>query len=915
MFSVVLDTETTEDVSIGLSSSDTTEGTVAPFSLTFTRTDWNVAQTVTVTGVDDALADGDVAYTIITNPASSADPGYSGLNPADVSVTNQDIDLPGRIEAEDYKEGGEGVGYHDTDAGNQGGEYRNDDVDIQTTSDIGGGFNVGWIRDGEWLAYDVMVTQSGLHDIIFRVASSATGTKVLHVEVDGVDVTGSVSFTHSDGWQTWHSETVTEVILTAGVHELKVVMDVQKFNLNYMDVVFTDDDPAPSLSINDVTVTEGNSGSVNADFTLSLSAASGQTVTVNYATADGSATAPGDYTASSSSTLTFNPGETSKTVTVVVNGDTLVEPDETFFVNLSNPTNATLADSQGQGTITDNDPAPSLSINDVTVTEGNSGSVNADFTLSLSAASGQTVTVNYATADGSATAPGDATADGSATAPGDYTASSSSTLTFNPGETSKTVTVVVNGDTLVEPDETFFVNLSNPTNATLADSQGQGTITDNDPAPSLSINDVTVTEGNSGSVNADFTLSLSAASGQTVTVNYATADGSATAPGDYTASSSSTLTFNPGETSKTVTVVVNGDTLVEPDETFFVNLSNPTNATLADSQGQGTITDNDPAPSLSINDVTVTEGNSGSVNADFTLSLSAASGQTVTVNYATADGSATAPGDYTASSSSTLTFNPGETSKTVTVVVNGDTLVEPDETFFVNLSNPTNATLADSQGQGTITDDDPAPSLSINDVTVTEGNSGSVNADFTLSLSAASGQTVTVNYATAPGDYTASSSSTLTFNPGETSKTVTVVVNGDTLVEPDETFFVNLSNPTNATLADSQGQGTITDDDPAQPQALSVTIQVRKTPESGDQARFYVWVEDSSGNPVDGASIALTLDTGGQNYTQTRTTHQDGRASFRFRTRSSDSLPWTITAMASKDGAIGSDAITYNVPP
>ena len=683
MFSVVLDTETTEDVSIGLSSSDTTEGTVAPFSLTFTRTDWNVAQTVTVTGVDDALADGDVAYTIITNPASSADPGYSGLNPADVSVTNQDIDLPGRIEAEDYKEGGEGVGYHDTDAGNQGGEYRNDDVDIQTTSDIGGGFNVGWIRDGEWLAYDVMVTQSGLHDIIFRVASSATGTKVLHVEVDGVDVTGSVSFTHSDGWQTWHSETVTEVILTAGVHELKVVMDVQKFNLNYMDVVFTDDDPAPSLSINDVTVTEGNSGSVNADFTLSLSAASGQTVTVNYATADGSATAPGDYTASSSSTLTFNPGETSKTVTVVVNGDTLVEPDETFFVNLSNPTNATLADSQGQGTITDNDPAPSLSINDVTVTEGNSGSVNADFTLSLSAASGQTVTVNYATADGSATA-----------------------------------------------------------------------------------------------------------------------------PGDYTASSSSTLTFNPGETSKTVTVVVNGDTLVEPDETFFVNLSNPTNATLADSQGQGTITDNDPAPSLSINDVTVTEGNSGSVNADFTLSLSAASGQTVTVNYATADGSATAPGDYTASSSSTLTFN-----------------------------------------------------------------------------------------------------------PGETSKTVTVVVNGDTLVEPDETFFVNLSNPTNATLADSQGQGTITDDDPAQPQALSVTIQVRKTPESGDQARFYVWVEDSSGNPVDGASIALTLDTGGQNYTQTRTTHQDGRASFRFRTRSSDSLPWTITAMASKDGAIGSDAITYNVPP
>ena len=109
-----------------------------------------------------------------------------------------------------------------------------------------------------------------------------------------------------------------------------------------------------------------------------------------------------------------------------------------------------------------------------------------------------------------------------------------------------------------------------------------------------------------------------------------------------------------------------GDTLDEANETFFVNLSAPSNATILDGQGQGTITNDDPLPSLSIGNVTVTEGNSGTVNATFTVSLSAASGQTVTVNYATADGTAVPPGDYTARSG-TLTFPPGRPSQSITV--------------------------------------------------------------------------------------------------------------------------------------------------------------------------------------------------------------------------------------------------------
>jgi uncharacterized Zn-binding protein involved in type VI secretion len=222
--------------------------------------------------------------------------------------------------------------------------------------------------------------------------------------------------------------------------------------------------------------------------------------------------------------------------------------------------------------------------------------------------------------------------------------------------------------------------------------------------PTISINDVTVTEGNTGTTPAVFTVTLSAASSQTVTVNYATANSTGTAGSDYTATSG-TLTFAPGITSQTITVAVLGDTRNEANETFFVNLSTPSNATIADGQGQGTILNDDALPALSINNVTVTEGNTGTTPAVFTVTLSAVSSQTVTVNYATANSTATAGSDYTATSG-TLTFAPGITSQTITVAVLGDTVKEPTESFFVNLSNATNATIANGRGRGSSINDD-----------------------------------------------------------------------------------------------------------------------------------------------------------------------------------------------------------------
>jgi len=224
--------------------------------------------------------------------------------------------------------------------------------------------------------------------------------------------------------------------------------------------------------------------------------------------------------------------------------------------------------------------------------------------------------------------------------------------------------------------------------------------------PSLLINDVTVTEGNSGTANAVFTVTLSAASSQQITVDYATANGTATAGNDYVAISTTPLIFLANTTTQTITVAVNGDLLDEVDETFFVNLTNPSNATIADEQGVGTITDDDAAPSISINDVTIAEGNTGTANAVLTVSLSAASGQIVTVDYATANGTATAGSDYVAIPTTLLTFPANTTTQTITVIVNGDVTNEPNETFFVNLSNPNNASIADAQSVGTISNDD-----------------------------------------------------------------------------------------------------------------------------------------------------------------------------------------------------------------
>ena len=226
--------------------------------------------------------------------------------------------------------------------------------------------------------------------------------------------------------------------------------------------------------------------------------------------------------------------------------------------------------------------------------------------------------------------------------------------------------------------------------------------------PVVNIGDASVTEGHTGTQSASLTVTLSTASNEAVTLSYSTANGSATAGSDYQ-SASGTVTFAAGQTSKTISVLVNGDRNGELNETFTVNVGVASgNAVLGDSQGTATIVDDEPR--VGINSVTKNEGNSGTTPFVFTVTLSSASTAAVSLNFATANGSAKSPEDYTATSG-TLTFAPGQTSKTITVAVKGDRVRESQEVFYVNLSGAVGAYIPQSwgvniQGTGVVKNDD-----------------------------------------------------------------------------------------------------------------------------------------------------------------------------------------------------------------
>ncbi|WP_232105496.1 Calx-beta domain-containing protein [Gimesia panareensis] len=596
-----------------------------------------------------------------------------------------------------------------------------------------------------------------------------------------------------------------------------------------------------TLSVSDVNIDESQG---TATFTVTLDKPVSSAVSIDYSTADGTAVAGSDYT-TLGGTLTFDgTAAESKTITVTIDDDSLVEINETFFLNLTNLQAAAgfvdLVDAQGLATVSSDDTAQINIGNDISAFEN--GIFEFDITLTQPAEETVTVLVNTYTG----------TADSD-----DFTPIADQLVTFAAGQTTATVSVTINSDEIVEADESFTVvlsdpridGISSPSIVALGDDTAIGTI-ENDDSATLSINDVTVSE----SGVATFIVTLDKAIDTGFTVDFATSDDTATASdagivgdNDYV-SSSGTLTFSgmAGET-QTITVTINSDDVVEYDDAFLVDLTNlqitDRNLTVSDSQGVGTITNTDSAYLLYSFDYEHSEGDSG----DTVVSLIAyatnpfVSDLQITAN--TIDGTATvADGDYAPLVDQVFTVPAGDYSWGNQILfgsltIYGDTKLELDETFEIEMSldvagleitpypgfNHSTATI-------TITNDEDV-SLSIDDVTIDE-EAGA--ATFTVTLNGEAGVPVQVDYATntnmasdppdgfweADASDITAASGTLEFAgyAGET-KTITVSITADSIVEPDELFAVELSNVQASglpvTISDAEGIGTILNNDSA----------------------------------------------------------------------------------------------------
>ena len=453
-----------------------------------------------------------------------------------------------------------------------------------------------------------------------------------------------------------------------------------------------DDDAAPSMSVDPLSKAEGSAGTTSFPVVVRLSNPSSQTLTVHLATLDGTATSGSDYQSIADQTVTFDPGQTTRTVNVGVVGDTTDELDETFGVHLSTPSaGATIGVADRSITIVDDD-GPGLTVGDATVSE-TAGTLQ--FALTLSAATNQAVSGQCSTTDGTATAGADYTA---ATAP--YAIPVSATGT--------TVDVQVADDALDEADETMTLTCTSNTAAQVVDGIGVGTILDDDAAPTITLTVPADSglEGDAGTKQVEVHVELAVPSGRTVTASVTTADGSASAPADYTAADVP-LSFAPGETTKTVPIEIAADTLDEIDESFTITLASVVGATPVGPTTSSVTIQDDDGPVVTIADSTVAEGNAGSTPLAFTLTLSTTSPQDVTGTCSTQH-LTTSAGDYQPLLGSAYAVPAGQTSTQVIVSVAGDAVPESDEALTVVCGVDRSGEIGDGTAIGVIVNDDVA---------------------------------------------------------------------------------------------------------------------------------------------------------------------------------------------------------------
>ena len=533
---------------------------------------------------------------------------------------------------------------------------------------------------------------------------------------------------------------------------------------------------------------------------VSLRAAGAHPVTVSYATEDATATAGQDYR-HARGTLTFAPGSVAvRHIEVTLIDDRIREDAETLVVRLSGPRGAALAVAAASATILDDDrPALIVEPRALNVLEGATGS----YSVVLASQPTGPVTVTPVVSSAALTA-------------------TPAALRFTAADWRVPQMVTVSAAEDQDAAAAATMQVAHTARGGGYDAAAAAVVAVTvveDDVSTLAIADA---RGAEASGRMGFAVISSLAGADVVTVDYATgAAGDTAVEGqDYTPHSG-TLRFPARSTeTQTIEVTVRDDTLHEDDEQFTVTLANPVGAVLAGGgatvAATGRIEDDDVPPRVSIADAESAES-AGSMR--FVVTLDRAGGSTVTVDYATAEGTAREHSDFVPAAG-TLTFAAGATSRTLAVAIPEDQRDEEDhETFTVTLSAAVNATVAAAgrTATGTIADNDPLPELTIADASIVE-DSGNRTLRFEVRLDSPSGRTVTVDYETVEGtaregtDYRPASG-TLTLRGGSETGVIPVPIPGDRVAEDRETFGVTLSNPRRARLADADATGTITDDD------------------------------------------------------------------------------------------------------
>ena len=971
-YSVALTSAPTEDVTISMTVSGDSDISVQPASLTFTTIDWYVARARPVTV--EAAADADAAAgtaTIAHGVTTSGD--YDGIVAASVTVTEKDNDTASTtatlsVSPSSVAERGGGQDVTVTAtlnaatrtedtvvrvsvAGNTAGTgdfQAVESFDLMIPANAPSGevpFRLTPVADGV-IEEDETVTVSGtvpvssgltVESATVTIIDDARGVTVSPTELD-IPEGGSGTYTVVLTSRPTGTVTVAMTTDLAGTD-----VSVDKTSLTFapstwntmQTVVISAADDNDALADDPVTITHdvsgGDYGTVTADpvkatiiendaptlsmsgvradedvgdmtFTVTLSVASSNEVTVAYATSNGTgagaATAGEDYTLTNG-TLTFPANSTTpQTIAVPITDDAVdEEEEETFTVTLSNASNATLAGGQSTlaatGTITDDDErGVTVSETALDIGEGESGT----YTVVLTSQPTGTVTVAMTTDLVDTDVSVDKT---------------SLTFTADNWDDEQTVTVSAAGDEDAVVDET--VTLTHSVSST-GDYNGETaadvvvTIVEND-TPTLSMSGVRADEDVGEMV---FEVTLSLASSNEVTVAYATSNGTgagaATAGEDYT-EQTGTLTFPANSTTpKTIAVPITDDAVDEAEEeTFTVTLSSASNATLAGGQSTlaatGTITDDDErGVTVTPTALTVDEGG----DETYTVVLDSEPTADVAVTVAV-------PQDTDVSVDKTslaFTADNWDDEQTVTVSAAGDEDAVVDDAVTLTHTVSSTGDYASETAADvavTIAETD-TPTLSIADESVAE-DAGS--ATFTVTLSLASSNEVTVAYATSNGtgagaatageDYTLTNG-TLTFPANSTaSRTIAVPITDDAVDEPDEeTFTVTLSSASNATLAGGQptlaATGTITDDDA---RGVTVTPTALTVDEGGDETYTVVLTSRPTGT----VTVAMTTDLAGTDVSVDKTT-------LTFAPSTWNTMQTVVISAADDNDALADDPVT-----